>query len=58
MSEVPFRTTVEGGTIDVPDHIWDALELEDGDVVTAGIMLDSGSVPPAEDLDGLATEER
>lgn len=56
MTEVPFRATLDGGKIDVPEHIADALTLEDGDVVTVSILLNSGDVPPKDELPGVGTD--
>lgn len=50
MTEVPFRATIDDGKIDVPDHIADYCTLEDGDVVTVSILLNSGDVPPEDEL--------
>lgn len=50
MTSVPFRTTVEDGKLVVPDDITEKLDLEEGDVVSATITLDSGDVPAKEEL--------
>lgn len=50
MSDLPWRTEVNDHSVPVPDTIWDALGLEEGDVVTASILLDSGDVPSSEEL--------
>lgn len=44
MTELPFRARYADGALEVPPGIAEFLELEDGDVAVATILLGSGDV--------------
>lgn len=59
MSEVPFRATLdEEGRLEVPDRLRKQLGLQEGDVLTLGILLNSGDAPSEEELERIKEELR
>lgn len=58
MSDVPFRSTMDGDSIPVPEEVRNTFDIEDGTVVTASILLNSGGVSPDEDVRGTLLDKR
>jgi len=57
MSEVPFRATVdEEGKLEIPKRMRKQLGIGEGDVLTLGILLNSGDAPSEEELERINEE--